>query len=157
MNDQSQPDLSGSGFVLHASIQRAYQFACQKLQPANLSPISSKIHHPQRHPQRKVLFHVEASVLSHRPHPARQRSLPAMTYYRNLGFYAEAYEDGDGYAFLTRDKLEIHLRTASDLIEGQNPAGSTSTSPAATQPHLKPSSPPHTSPFSRLSPRASEK
>jgi catechol 2,3-dioxygenase-like lactoylglutathione lyase family enzyme len=47
----------------------------------------------------------------------------AMTYYRSLGFSAEPYEDGDGYAFLTRDKLEIHLRTASDLIEGQNPSG----------------------------------
>jgi hypothetical protein len=47
----------------------------------------------------------------------------AMAYYRRLGFSAEPYEDGDGYAFLTRDKLEIHLRTASDLIEGQNPSG----------------------------------
>jgi catechol 2,3-dioxygenase-like lactoylglutathione lyase family enzyme len=47
----------------------------------------------------------------------------AMTYYRSLGFSAEPYEDGDDYAFLTRDKLEIHLRTASDFIEGQNPSG----------------------------------
>lgn len=47
----------------------------------------------------------------------------AMSYYLRLGFSTEPYEDGDEYAFLTRDKFEIHLRTASDLIEGQNPSG----------------------------------
>lgn len=47
----------------------------------------------------------------------------AMAYYRRLGFSAEPYQNGDEYAFLTRDQLEIHLRTASDLIEGRNPSG----------------------------------
>jgi hypothetical protein len=46
----------------------------------------------------------------------------AMDYYRRLGFHAEPYKNG-GYAFLTRDGLEIHLRTAPDLIENQNPCG----------------------------------
>jgi len=47
----------------------------------------------------------------------------AMDFYRLLGFSAHAWQDGDGYAFLTRDQLDIHLRTAPDLIEGQNPSG----------------------------------
>jgi catechol 2,3-dioxygenase-like lactoylglutathione lyase family enzyme len=45
----------------------------------------------------------------------------AIAYYQRLGFSAEPYDDG--YVFLTRDELEIHLRVASDLIEGQNPSG----------------------------------
>jgi hypothetical protein len=47
----------------------------------------------------------------------------SMAYYQRLGFSAQPYENGDEYAFLTRDRLEIHLRTAADLIEGQNPSG----------------------------------
>jgi catechol 2,3-dioxygenase-like lactoylglutathione lyase family enzyme len=47
----------------------------------------------------------------------------AMDFYRLLGFSAHAWRDGDSYAFLTRDQLDIHLRTAPDLIEGQNPSG----------------------------------
>src|ERR1700730_11156743 len=47
----------------------------------------------------------------------------AMDFYRLLGFSARAWHDGDSYAFLTRDQLDIHLRTAPDLIEGQNPSG----------------------------------
>jgi catechol 2,3-dioxygenase-like lactoylglutathione lyase family enzyme len=47
----------------------------------------------------------------------------AMDFYRLLGFSAQAWRDGDSYAFLTRDQLDIHLRTALDLVEGQNPSG----------------------------------
>ena len=47
----------------------------------------------------------------------------AMDFYLLLGFSAHAWQDGDSYAFLTRDHLEIHLRKAPDLIEGQNPSG----------------------------------
>ena len=47
----------------------------------------------------------------------------AMDFYRLLGFSAHAWRDGDSYAFLTRDQLDIHLRTAPDLLEGQNPSG----------------------------------
>jgi catechol 2,3-dioxygenase-like lactoylglutathione lyase family enzyme len=47
----------------------------------------------------------------------------AMDFYRLLGFSAHAWHDGDSYAFLTREQLDIHLRTAPDLIEGQNPSG----------------------------------
>ena len=47
----------------------------------------------------------------------------AMDYYRTLGFDAEPYQDGDFYAFLTRQGLEIHLRKAPDLIENHNPSG----------------------------------
>src|SRR5258705_5577390 len=47
----------------------------------------------------------------------------AMDFYRLLGFSAHAWHDGDSYAFLTRDQLDFHLRTAPDLIEDQNPSG----------------------------------
>jgi hypothetical protein len=47
----------------------------------------------------------------------------AIGYYRLLGFSAQRYQDGDGYAFLKREGHEIHLRTATDLIENQNPTG----------------------------------
>jgi catechol 2,3-dioxygenase-like lactoylglutathione lyase family enzyme len=46
-----------------------------------------------------------------------------MDFYRLLGFSTHAWQDGDGYAFLTRDQLDVHLRTAPDLLEGQNPSG----------------------------------
>jgi catechol 2,3-dioxygenase-like lactoylglutathione lyase family enzyme len=47
----------------------------------------------------------------------------AMDFYRLLGFSARAWRDGDDYAFLTRDQLDIHLRAAPDLIDGQNTSG----------------------------------
>jgi uncharacterized glyoxalase superfamily protein PhnB len=47
----------------------------------------------------------------------------AMDYYRLLGFSCTPYQDGDDYAFLTRDGLDIHLRKAPDLIENHNPCG----------------------------------
>ena len=46
----------------------------------------------------------------------------SMQFYRSLGFSAHAWQGG-GYSFLSRDGLEIHLRTAPDLLEGQNPSG----------------------------------
>ena len=47
----------------------------------------------------------------------------AMDYYRLLGFTCRPWQDGDGYAFLTRDGLEIHLNQSDMLIENQNPSG----------------------------------
>ena len=47
----------------------------------------------------------------------------AMDFYRSLGFSAHSWQNGDGYAFLTRNQLDIHLRTAPDLIDNQNPSG----------------------------------
>jgi predicted enzyme related to lactoylglutathione lyase len=47
----------------------------------------------------------------------------AIDFYRLLSFSARRYQNGDGYAFLTRDDHEIHLRTAPDLIAGHNPSG----------------------------------
>jgi catechol 2,3-dioxygenase-like lactoylglutathione lyase family enzyme len=47
----------------------------------------------------------------------------ALDFYRQLGFSADRWQDGDSYAFIKRDSLEIQLRTASDLIEDQNPCG----------------------------------
>ncbi len=46
-----------------------------------------------------------------------------MDYYRLLGFTAQAYQNGDGYAFLDRDGLQIHLTTSEFLIENRNPCG----------------------------------
>jgi catechol 2,3-dioxygenase-like lactoylglutathione lyase family enzyme len=47
----------------------------------------------------------------------------AIDFYRRLGFSAHRWQDGDSYAFIKRDSLELHLRTAPDLIENQNPCG----------------------------------
>jgi catechol 2,3-dioxygenase-like lactoylglutathione lyase family enzyme len=47
----------------------------------------------------------------------------AMDFYRLLGFSAHAWQDGDGYAFLTRDGLDIHLSQSDMLIDNQNPSG----------------------------------
>ncbi|MEO8870274.1 MAG: VOC family protein [Granulicella sp.] len=47
----------------------------------------------------------------------------AMNYYRLLGFTSEPYQNGDIYAILTREGLDIHLRKAPDLIENHNPCG----------------------------------
>ena len=71
-------------------------------------------------------------VLSAMPERSLARIVPilavknlarAMDFYRTLGFSAQAWRDGDTYAFLTRDQLDIHLRSAPDLIEGHNPSG----------------------------------
>jgi catechol 2,3-dioxygenase-like lactoylglutathione lyase family enzyme len=47
----------------------------------------------------------------------------AMDFYRSLGFQASAYQDGDGYGFLTRDNIDLHLSQSDMLIENQNPCG----------------------------------
>jgi hypothetical protein len=46
-----------------------------------------------------------------------------MSFYRSLGFSAEPYQNGDGYAFLKRDGLEIHLTASEMLIESHTPCG----------------------------------
>lgn len=46
-----------------------------------------------------------------------------MDFYRRLGFHAEPYEDGPGYGFLCRDKIEMHLSQCDMLIENRNPCG----------------------------------
>jgi catechol 2,3-dioxygenase-like lactoylglutathione lyase family enzyme len=45
----------------------------------------------------------------------------SIDFYRLLGFSAQRYQDGDGYAFLTRDEFEIHLAQSDMLVEGRNP------------------------------------
>jgi catechol 2,3-dioxygenase-like lactoylglutathione lyase family enzyme len=63
------------------------------------------------------------TIASHAPIlPVKDVAL-AIAFYARLGFSAEPYEDGEDYAFLTRDSLDIHLRKAPDLIEGKNPSG----------------------------------
>jgi predicted lactoylglutathione lyase len=47
----------------------------------------------------------------------------AMNFYRRLGFSAESYQNGDGYAFLKRDGLELHLAASEMLLDNQNPCG----------------------------------
>jgi predicted lactoylglutathione lyase len=47
----------------------------------------------------------------------------AMDFYRSLGFFCEPYENGDGYGFIFRDKIEIHLNRIDTLIESHNPCG----------------------------------
>ncbi|HLI77327.1 MAG TPA: VOC family protein [Acidobacteriaceae bacterium] len=47
----------------------------------------------------------------------------SVAFYAKIGFTADLYEDGDGYAFLNRDDLQIHLRRTPDLIAEHNPAG----------------------------------
>lgn len=47
----------------------------------------------------------------------------AIDFYKQLGFAAERYQNGDGYAFLTRDGFEIHLSTSEILVSGQSPSG----------------------------------
>lgn len=52
------------------------------------------------------------------------RSVPrAVAFYAKLGFAARLYAGGDDYAFLSREKHEIHLRRAPDLAQGDNPSG----------------------------------
>ena len=45
----------------------------------------------------------------------------AINFYRLLGFSAERYAGGDGYAFLNRDQWRIHLSKTDTLPEGENP------------------------------------
>lgn len=47
----------------------------------------------------------------------------AVAYYGRLGFSARLYREGEEYAFLTRDHLELHLRHAPDLVSAENPCG----------------------------------
>jgi len=47
----------------------------------------------------------------------------AMDYYQQLGFKGTPYREGDSYAFVRRDGLELHLRQAEDLVENRNPCG----------------------------------
>jgi len=47
----------------------------------------------------------------------------AMDFYRRLGFHAEPYQNGDGYGFLCRDRIEMHLSQTDMLIENRNPCG----------------------------------
>ena len=45
----------------------------------------------------------------------------AMDFYRRLGFSAQAWRGGDGYGFLDRDGIEIHLTKSDELVESENP------------------------------------
>ena len=47
----------------------------------------------------------------------------AIDFYKQLGFCAERYRNGDGYAFLDRNGFEIHLSTSAILVSGQSPSG----------------------------------
>ncbi len=47
----------------------------------------------------------------------------AVAFYQRLGFVVEPYEGG-GYAFVSRDGVQLHLREAADELEqGGNPCG----------------------------------
>lgn len=47
----------------------------------------------------------------------------SVAFYGSLGFLVERYEEGDEYAFANRDEVQLHLRLAPDLVDGQNPSG----------------------------------
>lgn len=47
----------------------------------------------------------------------------AIDFYKLLGFSAERYQNGDDYAFLKRDGLELHLNQFKTLVRGHNPCG----------------------------------
>lgn len=47
----------------------------------------------------------------------------SMDFYRRLGFRAERYQNGDGYGFLSRDGIEMHLNQSNMLIENHSPCG----------------------------------
>ena len=47
----------------------------------------------------------------------------AVAFYRTLGVSAELYTYPEEYAFLSRDGLEMQLRRAPDLTEGEDPCG----------------------------------
>ena len=45
----------------------------------------------------------------------------AIDFYCLLGFSAERYAGGDGYAFLNRDQWQLHLSQSDMVAEGENP------------------------------------
>lgn len=45
----------------------------------------------------------------------------SLAFYARLGFQSRRYQGGDGYAFLTRDDIELHLSQSDTLVDGQNP------------------------------------
>ncbi|HEX8712270.1 MAG TPA: VOC family protein [Terracidiphilus sp.] len=45
----------------------------------------------------------------------------AIEFYGRLGFVARRYRDGDSYAFLSRDGVELHLCRSDALAERENP------------------------------------
>ena len=45
----------------------------------------------------------------------------SIEFYRLVGFAARRYRDGDSYAFLNRDRFELHLCRSDTLIQGRNP------------------------------------
>jgi hypothetical protein len=109
------PPTYGTRYLItfSASEDTFFSFSSSKTQ----HPQSTAIHDPKGYSMKK---HTIARIVPILPVSDLER---AMSYYRRLGFSADPHEDGDECAFLTRDRLEIHLRTESDLIEGQNPSG----------------------------------
>lgn len=61
------------------------------------------------------------SILRVVPMLAVKELTRSIDFYRLLGFSAHRYQNGDGYAFLTRGSFEIHLAQSNMLVEGQNP------------------------------------
>lgn len=47
----------------------------------------------------------------------------AIDFYKSLGFSAERYQNGDGYAFLDRGGFELHLNRIETLVREHNPCG----------------------------------
>lgn len=47
----------------------------------------------------------------------------AIDFYKLLGFSAERYQNGDGYAFLERDGFRLHLNRSEMLVRDHNPCG----------------------------------
>ena len=47
----------------------------------------------------------------------------AIDFYKLLGFSAERYQNGDGYAFLERDGFVLHLNRLETLARDHNPCG----------------------------------
>lgn len=45
----------------------------------------------------------------------------SIDFYQRLGFNAKRYRGGDTYAFLSRDRFELHLSQSDMLIDGRNP------------------------------------
>lgn len=62
-----------------------------------------------------------SSILRSVPILAIKNLTRAIEFYRRLGFDARRYRDGDSYAFLRRDRFELHLCQSDMLVEGQNP------------------------------------
>lgn len=45
----------------------------------------------------------------------------SIEFYRRLGFSGKRYRDGDGYAFLSRGRFELHLSQSDMLVDRRNP------------------------------------